>query len=152
MRNMDAFMDVAQEALGQHQLALAAFMKDRSASAAQRFRQRSIRHAIVAITSSWNYLEASLYYHGRRKLGRNYNDNTVFEAKLKALGIADEGVLEKIKQLRILRRDLIHGKALEIDSVDPSKAYVAQNEAELAVALALEIQELLGCVACSDCE
>ncbi|BCG22113.1 hypothetical protein TUM18999_03040 [Pseudomonas tohonis] len=143
MDNRDALIDAATDALEKHRSARSALLRTDASADSATFKRTSIRQAVVAITSSWSYLEATLYHHGRRRLGRNYNDSVVFEAKLRALGITEDAILNRARQLRIVQRDLIHGKALELGVLDPGKAHIAQNEAEKAVALALEIRQLL---------
>ncbi|MDW3716591.1 hypothetical protein [Pseudomonas sp. 2023EL-01195] len=144
MENMDALLDAAEDSLEWHRSSLSALMSGKDPSEAERLKQLSVKHGMVAIITSWSYLEACLYYHGRRKHGQSFNDALVFEATLMSLGVTEEAVLKKVRNLRNIRRALIRGKRLELHCHELSKVYVAENEAEQAVSLALEVRRLLG--------
>ncbi|MEK1943928.1 MAG: hypothetical protein AAAB16_26430 [Pseudomonas sp.] len=144
--NRKAFLAIAVAALAAHQSAWAALMgapTTRPAMPKKAVHQECFNQALVAIVFSCNYLEAALYCHGRARLGRQYEDAAVYETKLQWLGIHEASLLAQAKQLRIVRRELMHEQAMEIANIEPSKVYVTQNEAEKAVALALEIKRLL---------
>jgi len=76
--------------------------------------QRSFKHSLIAIVFAGVYLEALLYLHGCRLLGKvayKKIDWNTYEEKLRAYGITDQSLLDAAKEFRIARRELVHEKA-----------------------------------------
>ncbi len=107
--------------------------------------QRSFKNSLIAIAFAGIYLEALLGVIGNASLGKElYNKldrQTTYEEKLRLLGIADSQLLNNCKRFREARNDLIHEKSIDISFLNVSKIRMAQEEAEFAVALILEVRK-----------
>jgi len=96
--------------------------------------QRSFKHSLIAIVFAGVYLEALLYLHGCRLLGKvayKKIDWNTYEEKLRAYGITDQSLLDAAKEFRIARRELVHEKAHD----DTKEIRTGQDEARKAIAL-----------------
>lgn len=107
--------------------------------------QRSFKAALIAIAFAGMYFEALLHLVGSRRLGvQGYEriDKSTYEDKLKALGVADPGVVLDCKRFRETRRDLMHEKAYHPRF--GRELRVAQEEAVHAVALVERLRDIFG--------
>src|SRR6266446_4129045 len=95
--------------------------------------QRSFKHSLIAIVFAGVYLEALLYLHGCRLLGKaayKKIDRKTYEEKFVVYGISDADLLAAARKFREARNEMVHEKAHE-----DTKYRTAQEEARKAVAL-----------------
>jgi len=101
--------------------------------------RRSFRQSFIAIAFAGMYLEALLALVGRERLGdalykKIDRAHTNYEEKLRLLGVHDAELLADCKRFREARNDLMHEKAIDLDSPDPTEEWrTAQHEASFAV-------------------
>lgn len=112
--------------------------------------QRCFKQSLIAITFSAIYLEALLYLTGTKTCGesiwRKYWDRKTYEEKLAKLGITDPEVIESAERFRNARKDLVHEKAIFVESqnADATPPKPALDEAVFAISFIRQITQLLG--------
>ena len=143
--NRALFIGIAVDSLKAHRRAWGQYMacENRPYSPRrEKIRERALKHAIVALTFSCNYIDAALAYHCRARLGHNFSETMVYETRLQVLGFNDAQLLKDVKMIRIALRELEREKELELHH-KPNTLYTNQNEAEKSVATAIRVRKLL---------
>jgi hypothetical protein len=101
--------------------------------------KRSFKQSLIAIAFAAMYLEALLGLIGNQRLGKDLyskiDRTTTYEEKLKLLGVYDQQILDSCKRFRKARNDLVHEKAVDLDSLGTADCQYAQEEATLGIEL-----------------
>ncbi|WP_446027586.1 hypothetical protein [Lelliottia amnigena] len=143
--NRAIFIGIAVDSLKAHRRAWGQYLACESSpysARREKIRERALKHAIVALTFSCNYIDAALAHHCRAKLGHNFSETMIYETRLQVLGFNDAQLLIDVKKIRIALRELEREKVLELH-IKPNKLHAKQNEAEKSVATAIRIRKLL---------
>ncbi len=109
--------------------------------------QKGFKSALVCITFSALWLEATLHLHIADQYGKSQSkeaDRKSYEEKLKILGIRDEELSCALAAFRDLRRTIIHEKAF----FDQNEFRFAQDEARKVRQLMQRVQEKLAEMGC----
>ena len=107
--------------------------------------QAAFKQAMISVIFSSIWLEAWLHLLIVRRFGKEKFkkvDRLTYEYKLRLLGCKDEALLNKVKELRISRRELVHEKAhLEFDDGKfVGEVKTAQDEAEISRAVMVGVR------------
>lgn len=146
--NMDVFLKIAQEAYSEMEQ-IDARHRSAKPDGTPGFvtvfdpQRRSFKQALIVITFSAMYFEASIYFSARLRLGEvaaRKIDRMIYEDRLTALGITDSSLLTRAKELRAVRKELIHEKAVELTEIDSSFARRAQDIAAFALKFVCEVR------------
>lgn len=107
-------------------------------------KHQSFKQSLICIAFSGMYLEALLGLLGNERLGKDLykklDRQTNYEEKLKLLGVADTDLLKRCSRFREARNDLIHEKAIDLNSLGSSEFRKAQEEANLAVSFIRDVR------------
>ncbi len=109
--------------------------------------RRSFKQGLIAIAFAGMYLDALLSLVGTARLGRDLykkiDRQTTYEEKLALLGVREARILTDCKRFREARNDIIHEKALELDTLSVGELRRAQVEAKFAIVFIAEVRSLL---------
>lgn len=108
--------------------------------------RRSLKQSLVAIAFSAIYFEALLFLVGTQAMGtkwKNQIDGKSYEEKLRALGVTDVELIASAERLRKSRRDLVHEKAVTVETLSTTELRWAQEEAARSVLFVGRITERL---------
>jgi hypothetical protein len=109
--------------------------------------RKSFKHSLVAIAFAGMYLESLLGLVGIARLGKAlYNKierQTSYEEKLALLGVIDPNIQASCKRFREARNDLMHEKAVAIESLGMAESRYAQVEATFGIEFVKSIQSIL---------
>lgn len=108
--------------------------------------QTAFKQAMISVVFSSIWLEALLHLlivwrFGKQKFKKV--DRVTYENKLRLLGCKDKALLNKVKELRISRRELVHEKAhmeFDDDGNFVGEVTTAQDEAEIARAVMVGVR------------
>lgn len=108
--------------------------------------QRSFKSAMITIVFAGMYLDAILYIALQSHFGRDGAlkiERLPHEERLSRLGVTDPSILDRVRDFRQTRKDLVHEKAIELGALESGQINNAQDAADRAMALMREIRELL---------
>lgn len=108
--------------------------------------RRSFKNAMVAIVFAGMYLDALLYITLQRRLGRPDAlkvDRSSHEERLERLGVTDPAILDRVREFREARKDLVHEKAVQLADLGGQAMHTAQDAADSAMSLMWDIRVLL---------
>jgi hypothetical protein len=105
--------------------------------------RKTFGNSLVSVVFFGMYLDSLLHIMVSRKIGveeyRKHIDRKTYEEKLKLLGINEQVLLDRVKEFREGRNELVHEKALL-----PSDSKTGQDEARKCYELMQELNILLG--------
>jgi hypothetical protein len=109
--------------------------------------QKSFKQSLIAIAFAGMYLESLLTLTCTARLGKDLykkiERNTVYEEKLRMLGIVDAGTLTNCKRFREARNDLIHEKPIDLNTLNRQTFRTGQDEARFGVEFVKSIAVML---------
>lgn len=147
LSNVNVYAAIAEEAFVDMEKRLAEGRKHRSDGEGWVLSfdpsQKSFKSALVYITFSAIWLEATLHLRIADKYGKNRSkeaDRKTYEEKFAILGVNDENLFSLLAAFRDLRREIIHEKAF----FTQNKFRTAQDEARKVRQLMQRIQRTLG--------
>ena len=150
LTNLNVYFAIAEEALAE-MMKLDSGAKKPKPDGAPGFvitydpKRQSFKQSLVCIAFSGMYFEALLGLLGSERLGkdlyRKLDRQTTYEEKLRILGVTDSHLLKRCASFREARNDLIHEKAVDLDSLKKSEVRKGQEEAQLAVSFIREVRD-----------
>jgi hypothetical protein len=108
--------------------------------------RRSFKQSLVAIAFSAIYFEALLFLVGTQTMGtkwKNKIDEKTYAEKLRELGVTDVELIASAERLRKSRKDLVHEKAVSVETLSAAELRSAQEEAASSVLFIGRITEKL---------
>ena len=109
--------------------------------------RKSFKQSLIAIAFAGMYLEALFGLIAKENLGKDLCkkiDRFSYEEKLGLLlGVYEKSVLASCTRFRKARNDLMHEKALDIETLGPSEIRTAQEEAVFGVEFVKSIRRKL---------
>lgn len=105
--------------------------------------KKSFKNSLISVVFFGMYLDSILHIMVSKKVGieeyRKNIDRQIYEEKLKFLGVNDQALLDRVKEFRKGRNELVHEKALL-----PSDSKTGQGEAKKCFKLMQELNLRLG--------
>lgn len=146
LSNVNVYAAIAEEAFVEMEKRLKEGRKPRSDGKGRTISfdpsQKSFKNALIYITFSALWLEATLHLRISDKYGKRRSkevDRKSYEEKLAVLGISDEELSLSLAAFRDVRREIVHEKAFFFQG----KFRTAQNEAQKVRRLMQRIQKVL---------
>jgi len=109
-------------------------------------KHRSFKNAMITMVFAGMYLDALLYISLQKRLGRANAlkvDRLPHEERLERLGVTDSALLNRVKEFREIRKDLVHEKAEQLADFGNSPLHIAEDAASSVIILMQDIRAAL---------